>query len=288
MKHLNQIIRASQHGHWVGDGFAVRPIFAQLAFTSAISPFLMFDYAAPRYFEPTSSKHGVGPHPHRGFETVTLALQGSVAHRDSAGFQDVIHAGDVQWMTAASGILHEEMHAEEFAREGGTMEMVQLWVNLPARDKMTAPHYQALASANIPVVDLPNAAGTMRLIAGEFGGVAGAAKTHTPVTFWDMQLNANAVLELSLPEGHTTMLFVLTGELHVEGQQLRPADLALMTRSGNKFALSCSVPTRVLLLGGEPINEPIAARGPFVMNTEAEISRAIMDYQSGAMGWMEN
>lgn len=286
MKHLSQIIRASQHGHWVGDGFAVRPIFAQLAFTSAISPFLMFDYAAPRYFAPTSSKHGVGPHPHRGFEAVTLALQGSVAHRDSAGFEDVIHAGDVQWMTAASGILHEEMHAEEFAREGGTMEMVQLWVNLPARDKMNAPHYQALASANIPVVDLPHAAGTMRLIAGDFGAVAGAAKTHTPVTFWDMQLNADAALEFSIPEGHTTMFFVVNGSVKIEGQTLNAADLALMTRSGSTLAFTSTEPARVLLLGGEPINEPIAARGPFVMNSEAEISRAIMDYQSGAMGRM--
>lgn len=286
MKKLDRIIRATPHSHWVGDGFLVRPIFANLAFTEAISPFLMFDYAAPTHFTQTEQKRGVGPHPHRGFETVTLALQGEVAHRDSAGHQDVIQAGDVQWMTAAGGIIHEEMHSANFAQQGGTLEMVQLWVNLPARHKMGAAHYQALTAAQIPVVPLPQNAGTARLIAGEFNGIAGAAKTYTPVTLWDMELNPHSTLQLTLPEGHTTMLFVLRGELKIEAQALNLADLAVMSRSGSTLQLSCMEASRVLLLGGEPLAEPIAQHGPFVMNTHAEIQRAILDYQSGAMGRM--
>jgi quercetin 2,3-dioxygenase len=286
MKKLDRIIRATPHSHWVGDGFLVRPIFANLAFTEAISPFLMFDYAAPTPFAPTEQKRGVGPHPHRGFETVTLALQGEVAHRDSAGHQDVIYPGDVQWMTAAGGIIHEEMHSANFAQQGGTLEMVQLWVNLPARHKMGAPHYQALTAAQIPVVPLPHNAGTARLIAGDFNGVAGAAKTYSPVTLWDMELNANSTVQLTLPAGHTAMLFVLRGDLKIDTQALNIADLAVMSRSGSALELSCTEACRVLFLGGEPIAESIVQHGPFVMNTQTEIQRAILDYQSGAMGRM--
>jgi len=286
MKQIKTILRASSRSHWVGDGFNVRPIFSHLAFTQDISPFLMFDYAAPRDFAATTEKRGVGPHPHRGFETVTIAFQGEVEHGDSVGNRGVIGPGDVQWMTAASGIIHEEFLSHEFLKRGGTLEMVQLWVNLPAKDKMTAPKYQPILGKNIPVKHLGDNAGSVRVIAGDFSGTQGTASTFSPVNLWDIKLNAGKSVELTVPEGYNNMLFVRHGKLAVAGEVIGPADLVLLERDGTSIMLQAQEDTSLLLMGGEPIAEPIVASGPFVMNTEQEIRVAMMDYQSGRMGRM--
>ena len=284
MKRIKIILPATSRSHWVGDGFNVRPVFAQLAFTPDISPFLMFDYAAPREFAATDEKRGVGPHPHRGFETVTIAFQGEVEHGDSVGNRGVIGPGDVQWMTAASGIIHEEFLARDFLRRGGTLEMVQLWVNLPARYKMIAPKYQPILNQDIPVVQLPDNSGTVRVIAGNFAGAQGAASTYSPVNLWDIALNAGKSVELTVPEGHSAMLFVRHGKIAIEDAVIGAADLVLLERDGTSIKLQALEESSILLMGGEPIAEPIIASGPFVMNTEQEIRLAMMDYQSGRMG----
>lgn len=284
MKKIKTILPATARSHWVGDGFNVRPVFAQLAFTQDISPFLMFDYAAPREFSATTDKRGVGPHPHRGFETVTIALQGEVEHGDSVGNRGVIGPGDVQWMTAASGIIHEEFLSTEFLKRGGTLEMVQLWVNLPAKDKMTTPKYQPILSPEIPVVQLADNAGSVRVIAGDFSGTQGAASTFSPVNLWQMQLKAGKRVELPVPGGHNAMLFVMRGKISLANSSVAAGDLAIMENAGANIALQADEDSSVLLMGGEPIAEPIAASGPFVMNTEQEIRIAMADYHSGRMG----
>ena len=286
MKIIKTILPATTSSHWVGDGFNVRPIFAHLAFTQAISPFLMFDYAVPREFAATEKKRGVGPHPHRGFETVTLAFQGEIEHGDSVGNRGVIGPGDVQWMTAASGIIHEEFLSRDFLKQGGILEMVQLWVNLPAKYKMIAPKYQPILSQDIPVLQLPNNGGTLRVIAGNFAGTQGAASTFSPVNLWDIKLNAGKSVELIVPAGHNTMLFVRQGKVALGGTVIGAADMALLESEGTRIKLQAQEDTSLLLMGGEPIAEPIAASGPFVMNTEQEIRIAMMDYQSGRMGRM--
>jgi hypothetical protein len=284
MKQIKTILPATARSHWVGDGFNVRPIFAQLAFTQDISPFLMFDYAAPREFAATEEKRGVGPHPHRGFETVTIAFQGEVEHGDSVGNRGVIGPGDVQWMTAASGIIHEEFLSREFLKRGGILEMAQLWVNLPAKDKMIAPKYQPILGRDIPVVQLAENSGTVRVIAGNFAGTQGAASTFSPVNLWDIKLNAGKSVELTVPEGHNTMLFVRQGKITAGNGVVGTAELALLERAGTRLTLQAQDDTTLLLMGGAPIAEPIVASGPFVMNTEQEIRLAMMDYQSGRMG----
>ena len=287
MKKIKEILTATPRSHWVGDGFNVRPVFAHLAFTQAISPFLMFDYAAPREFEATDQKRGVGPHPHRGFETVTIAFQGEVEHGDSVGNRGVIGAGDVQWMTAASGIIHEEFLSREFLKQGGTLEMVQLWVNLPAKDKMIAPKYQPILSQEIPIVELPANAGSVRVIAGNYSGTQGAATTFSPVELWDVKINAGKTVELKVPAGHNAMLFVRSGNISLDGYKAGTGDLVMLEREGLTINLQANEEASVLLMGGEPINEPIVASGPFVMNTEQEIRLAMVDYQSGRMGHMQ-
>jgi quercetin 2,3-dioxygenase len=287
MKQVKTILPATQRNHWVGDGFNVRPVFAHLAFTADISPFLMFDYAAPREFAATNEKRGVGPHPHRGFETVTIALQGEVEHGDSVGNRGVIGPGDVQWMTAASGIVHEEFLSHEFLKRGGTLEMVQLWVNLPAKYKMTAPKYQPILSKEIPVVQLPDNGGTVRVIAGSYAGTRGAATTFSPVELWDIKINAGKRIELTLPDAHNAMLFVCRGRIVLQDGKAGTGDLILLERKGTRISLQAQEDSSVLLMGGEPIAEPIVASGPFVMNTEQEIRLAMMDYQSGRMGHIE-
>jgi redox-sensitive bicupin YhaK (pirin superfamily) len=284
MKQLKTILPATSRNHWVGDGFNVRPIFAHLAFTPEISPLLMFDYAAPREFAATQKKLGVGPHPHRGFETVTLAFAGEVEHGDSVGNRGVIGPGDVQWMTAASGIIHEEFLSGEFLQRGGTLEMVQLWVNLPAKYKMIAPKYQPILSQDIPVVTLPDNTGSVRVIAGDFAGTQGAASTYSPVNLWDIRLDAGSSVELPVAEGHSAMLFVRKGNISVANQTATAGDLVLMEIAGANISLQAQEDSSFLLMGGEPIAEPIVASGPFVMNTEKEIRLAMMDYQSGRMG----
>ena len=272
----------NERGHWVGDGFPVRSLFSYHDMGSRISPFLLLDYAGPHTFEPTQARRGVGQHPHRGFETVTIVYDGEVEHRDSAGNGGVIGPGDVQWMTAAGGIVHEEYHSPAFARAGGPFRMVQLWVNLPARDKGEPAGYQAITNADIPVVDLPDGAGTARVIAGEYGGARGPARTFTPVNVWDVGLAADAELTLDLPEGHTSMVVVLTGHVTVGGTQAAgEAQMVLLSRDGSDVAIHADGASRLLVLTGEPIEEPIVGYGPFVMNSQAEIRQAIEDFNSG-------
>jgi len=284
MKKTAKILAAPQ-GHWVGDGFPVRGMFGPLAFTPEISPFLMMDYAGPFEFPPTDEKRGVDVHPHKGFETVTIVYQGEVEHRDSAGHHGTIRPGDVQWMTAASGILHEEFHSRAFSRRGGMFEMVQLWVNLPAANKSDPPRYQALLDADIPVVALENGAGLVRIIAGAFRGKQGAATTCTPINLWDVRLKAGAMAEFNVSEGFMTAVFVLHGGLDLDdGSRAGEAGLAILDPGGDSFRLRAREDSTVLVLNGKPIREPIVAQGPFVMNSQQEIREAIMEFQSGKMG----
>jgi len=272
----------NEHGHWVGDGFPVRSLFSYNMLDRHISPFLLLDYAGPHYFAPTTDRRGVGQHPHRGFETVTIVYDGEVEHKDSAGNGGVIGPGDVQWMTAASGILHEEYHSAAFAKTGGPFKMIQLWVNLPAKDKMAPSGYQGITNADIPVVELAGGAGMARVIAGDFGDAKGPAKTFTPINVWDLRLTRDADMTLSLPEGHTAMLVVLGGHLTVEGNQdVGEAEMLMLSREGSEVHLRANGDTTILVLTGEPIDEPIVGYGPFVMNTEAEIRQAIDDVNSG-------
>lgn len=272
----------NDHGHWVGDGFPVRSLFSYHGLGQHISPFLLLDYAGPHYFAPTEERRGVGQHPHRGFETVTIVYDGEVEHQDSAGNGGVIGPGDVQWMTAGGGILHEEYHSPGFARTGGPFRMVQLWVNLPAKDKMTPGGYQAIVNADIPVVELANGAGVARVIAGMFDGVDGPARTFTPVNVWDMRLTRDAEMHLPLPEGHVAMLVVLGGRLTVADEhEIGEAEMLLLGREGQDVQLRADGDTTLLVLTGEPIDEPIVGHGPFVMNSEAEIRAAVDDFNSG-------
>jgi len=268
--------------HWVGDGFPVRSLFSYNTLGAHISPFLLLDYAGPHVFEPTKDRRGVGEHAHRGFETVTIVYDGEVEHRDSAGNGGVIGPGDVQWMTAAGGIIHEEYHSPGFAKAGGPFRMVQLWVNLPAKDKMAPGGYQGILSADIPVVSLPGGAGRARIIAGEYRGAKGPAKTFTPINVWDLSLQADADLTLDLPTGHTAMIVVLTGHVTIEdGQNAGKAEMVLLDREGAEVNIHADGDARLLILTGEPIDEPIVGYGPFVMNSEAEIRQAVDDFNSG-------
>ncbi|MCG6573306.1 pirin family protein [Pseudomonas sp. AF32] len=280
---------ASPRPHWVGDGFPVRTLFSYDSLGEHISPFLLLDHAAPTEFAPTGERRGVGQHPHRGFETVTIVYQGELEHRDSTGSGGRIGPGDVQWMTAGSGIIHEEFHSPAFARQGGFMEMVQLWVNLPAKDKMTPAGYQTLLDGDIPDIALKDDAGRLRLIAGTFQGQHGPAKTFTPIDLWDLRLNAGKSLTLDLHEGRNVALVVLRGTVQVNGRERAEAgQLALFDRSGERITLQANDDAVVLLLSGEPIDEPIVGHGPFVMNSEQEIHQAFSDFHSGRFGRMDD
>jgi redox-sensitive bicupin YhaK (pirin superfamily) len=274
--------------HWVGDGFPVRTLFSYDSLGALASPFLMLDYAGPATFAPATRPRGVGEHPHRGFETVTIVYQGEVEHRDSTGAGGRIGPGDVQWMTAGAGILHEEFHSQEFTRCGGTLEMVQLWVNLPAKYKMAEPAYQTLLNADTPAVALPGNAGTVRVIAGEFAGKRGAAHTFTAMEVWDIRLAADRLAELPLPAGRNVMLVILRGTVLVNDQQVaREAQMVLLDREGAGLRLEANNDATVLLLSGEPIDEPIAGYGPFVMNTAQEIKQAFVDFHGGRFGQIQ-
>jgi redox-sensitive bicupin YhaK (pirin superfamily) len=278
-------IQRSVDRHWVGNGFPVRTLFAYPNLGSVLSPFLLLDYAGPTEFSPTSERRGVGEHPHRGFETVTIVYAGEVEHRDSSGGGGSIGPGDVQWMTAASGLVHEEFHGRDFARRGGNFEMVQLWVNLPAKDKRAAPGYQGILSSQIPVVSLPDRQGSVRVIAGEFAGKKGPARTFTPIHVWDLRLASDQRIDLALPDGWTTALVVLRGALHVNGSEpIGAAEVGLFDRAGTSICIDSAKDATALLLSGEPIDEPIVGSGPFVMNSTREIRQAMADYQSGRMG----
>ena len=286
MKKLS-FMRSNNQRHWVGDGFPVRSIFSYSELGAELSPFLLLDYAGPATFQPTTKRLGVGVHPHRGFETVTIVYDGEVEHRDSSGGGGMIGPGDVQWMTAASGIVHEEFHGRGFAQRGGTFEMIQLWVNLPARDKMAPPGYQNITNAQIPRVELADGAGSVRVIAGNYNGAHGPAHTFTPINLWDVRLNAGHRAEFTVPAGHTTALLVMKGRLLLaSGEEVTEAQVAVLERDGTSFAVEALQDATVLVLNGEPIDEPIAGYGPFVMNTREEIQQAVIDFQNGRMGQM--
>lgn len=286
---LNGIYRGSDF-HWVGDGFRVTNYFpSSNNFAQKISPYVLMDYHPPFQYPPAKDEQrGVGVHPHRGFETVTLAFEGSVAHHDSAGNSGVIGPGDVQWMTAAAGILHKEYHQKEFARAGGTMHMAQIWVNLPQAHKMDAPRYQAIASGQMGLAKLPDAAGQVRVIAGEFGGVKGPARTVTPINMFDIRLNPHGRLHLSFPSHQNTALLILKGDVMVNGKTKgRTLDFVLFENEGEEIVIQAEDEAHLLVLNGEPIDEPVVQQGPFVMNTRQEIRQAMIDFQTGKFGQLE-
>ncbi|HHH1797580.1 TPA: pirin family protein [Yersinia enterocolitica] len=288
MKKVQGIYRAPRQ-HWVGDGFPVRSLFSYQSHGKQLSPFLLLDYAGPMDFTPTQHRRGVGQHPHRGFETVTIVYDGEVEHRDSTGKGGIIGPGDVQWMTAGGGILHEEFHSDAFAKSGGAFEMVQLWVNLPAKDKMTALGYQAIRNETIPQVALPEGAGSLRVIAGDYAGKNGPANTFSPLNVWDIRLNQGKSAEFSLPDGWNTALIVLRGTVQVNGDAIaRDAEMVLLDSTGSNVTIEANNDAVLLLLSGEPIDEPIIGYGPFVMNTQEQIAEAIADFNSGRFGSMDN
>lgn len=282
MKRVQQIMRAPQ-SHWVGDGFHVQSLFSYSGDTRAISPFLLLDYGIPTTFDPNNgAPRGVGQHPHRGFETVTIVYDGEVSHRDSTGGGGTIGAGDVQWMTAGGGIIHEEFHSPGFSKTGGPFRMIQLWVNLPAKDKMTPAAYQAITRADIPTVDIPG--GTARIIAGNLEGTKGPARTFTPLNVWDVRLTADVDTSLPLPDGHNAMVVVLAGHITVDGKGVGAGEIARLSVDGSGAVVHTDGEAMLLILTGEPINEPVAGYGPFVMNSREEIVQAIDDFNSGRFG----
>ena len=277
--------------HWVGDGFPVRSLFSYQSHGKDLSPFLLLDFAGPADFGPASMPRGVGQHPHRGFETVTIVYDGEVAHRDSTGQGGVIGPGDVQWMTAGAGILHEEFHSPAFTEQGGKLRMLQLWVNLPAKDKSAPAGYQAIVDAQIPAVDVAGdgggSAGTVRVIAGNYGGKAGPAHTFTPMHVWDVRVKAGQKVTLPLPDGWSTALAMVEGTAQINGESIaREAQLVVLAQTGSSVTIEASSDVTLLLMSGEPINEPIVGYGPFVMNTQQEIVQAVNDFNSGKFGSM--
>ena len=275
--------RSAPERHWVGDGFPVHGLFGYSgAGVAERSPFLLLDYAAPTTVTPTTARRGVGSHPHRGFETVTIVYDGEVEHRDSTGAGGIIGAGDVQWMTAGGGIIHEEFHSSAYAASGGPFEMVQLWVNLPASQKMTPARYQAILDAQIPAVALPGGAGRVRVIAGSFDGRQGPAHSFTPMNVLDMRLAAGHRLQLAQPEGWSTLVVVLAGTVQInDGTTLGAAEMASLSTQGTQLTLAAQEDAKLLLLAGEPIAEPVVGYGPFVMNSEQQIAQAIDDFNRG-------
>ena len=279
-------VQAAPARHWVGDGFPVHGMFGYNgAGVAERSPFLLLDYAPPYPFTPNSgTRRGVGQHPHRGFETVTIVYSGELEHRDSTGAGGIIGAGDVQWMTAGAGIIHEEFHSPAFSQKGGVFQVAQLWVNLPAKDKMTAAHYQGITAAQIPSVALPGGAGHMRLIAGDWQGHSAPAQTYTPMRVWDLRLAAGASADLPQPEGWNTLLLVLHGSVQINGAgTAQSAQIATLSATGTglRLANTGEAEATILLLSGEPIDEPVFGYGPFVMNSREEINQAIDDFNSG-------
>ena len=284
MKPIHRIHHSSAM-HWVGNGFPVRSVFDYNGLGRELSPFLLMDYAAPTPFKPGREKRGVGAHPHKGFETVTIAYQGELEHRDSSGGGGKIGPGDVQWMTAGKGIIHEEFHSDAFTRQGGTLQMVQLWVNLRAKDKSTPARYQTLLQKDIPEITLPDQAGSLRVIAGQYQETAGAAQTFSPINLWDVRLRAGKTVILPLPSGHTSAFILLAGDVLVNDEgQATEGDLVTFQRQGEHITVHARSEAHLLILDGEPLNEPVVGHGPFVMNSSAEIQKAFEEYQRGEMG----
>ncbi|MCB9185068.1 MAG: pirin family protein [Flavobacteriales bacterium] len=276
--------------HMVGDGFRVSNFFPQgyNMSQSRLSPFFLLDYNAPVDFSAREHPRGVGVHPHRGFETVTIAFQGSVAHHDSAGHSGVIHAGDVQWMTAGSGVLHKEYHEQEFSRTGGVFHMVQLWVNLPKKHKMEAPRYQAITAADMARVALPDGKSEARVIAGELFGAKGPAKTWSPIIAAIVKLGAGGVADFSLPQGFNATILVVEGSAVVNGSDAPTDNLVVFRNDGDEVHATSTDGATLLVLSGEPLNEPIAAYGPFLMNTTEELQQAFRDVAAGKFGVLED
>src|SRR6185437_9720861 len=284
-KSIERIIPRPVRPGMVGDGFRVFNYIPGAGIPQKrISPFLMLDFNAAYDFGPSDHIRGVDVHPHKGFETVTIAYKGSVAHHDSAGNSGVINPGDVQWMTAGAGILHKEYHEEKFSKAGGPFEMVQLWVNLPKKDKSTPAHYQALTAGQMGKLALPDEGGTVNVIAGKFNGISGPAKTYSPVNVFDIKLNAGAEVSTRIQEGHNTALLVISGSVEVNGEKASEHSFVLFKNEGDEITIKASADSVLLLLSGEPINEPIASYGPFVMNTQDEIHVAIKEFQEGKFG----
>jgi redox-sensitive bicupin YhaK (pirin superfamily) len=277
-------IHHQHEGHWVGDGFPVHTVFHYQE-RPELTPFILLDHAGPAQFEPAAQPRGVEWHPHRGFETVTVIYDGEVEHRDTAGNGGRIGPGEVQWMTAGSGLLHKEMHSAAFTRSGGRFEALQLWVNLPANSKMTAPRYQTLTAADIPAVALPGDAGSVRVIAGEFGGSRGPAQTFTPVAVLDVRLRAGGRVRLSLRDGYTASVYLLKGKALVNGAETASeTELVIFDRKGDEVDIEATADATLLVMNGQPIEEPVVGYGPFVMNTSQEIKQAFVDFQHGKLG----
>jgi redox-sensitive bicupin YhaK (pirin superfamily) len=284
MKNILSIHKAGEP-HWVGDGFPVRTVFHYGDLGPELTPFLLLDHAGPANFQPARTPRGVDWHPHRGFETVTVVYEGEVDHEDTAGNRGSIRSGDVQWMTAGSGVLHKEFHSPAFTRSGGAFEVLQLWVNLPAQSKMSAPRYQPLVAADFPSVELADGAGALRVLAGEFGGIKGPATTFTPIRLLDVNLRAGSKVRLPLGEGWSGALFVLQGRVSVNGvESAEREELVVFERAGDAIEIESAEGARLFVMSGEPIDEPIAGYGPFVMNTQEEIRQAFVDFQTGRLG----
>ena len=270
--------------HWVGDGFHVYGLLRPSdELNQFISPFVMLDYASPKEFSITDQRRGVGEHPHRGIETVTFAYQGEVEHRDSSGGGGIIKPGDVQWMTAGKGIVHDEFHSEDFSKKGGVFEMVQLWINLPKKHKMTEPKYQEIDRKSIPTISLGDKI-KLRVIAGSFEETKGPSSTYTKVNLYDITSKGNKRISLNFEDGTNTVILVMSGELKVENKYFKNKDILIFERQGTQLDLKVSDNFKGLILNGDPINEPIVAHGPFVMNTKEEIYQAFSDFQNGKMG----
>ena len=274
--------------HFVGDGFRVHNFIPGTQTMQRMDPFIMLDYNSKYNFPPSEIPKGVGVHPHKGFETVTIAYKGRIEHGDSSGGGGVIGEGDVQWMTAASGILHKEFHETEWSKKGGEFQMVQLWINLPAEDKKGPAKYQAISKNDIKNVELSEGRGQVQVIAGEFNGEKGPANTFTPISMYNVELKAGKKLEVNFPANYTTALIAIEGNLKVNDTELPQDHFALMANDGEEFSIEATTDSIVLVLSGEPIKEPIAAHGPFVMNTRDELVQAFEDFNLGKFGYLED
>jgi len=284
-KNIEKIVKRPAERGMVGDGFPVYHYFPGGPVSMhRMSPFLLLDYAAESNFAPSEYARGVGAHPHKGFETVTIAIKGAVEHHDSAGNHGVIYPGDVQWMTAGSGLLHKEYHEKEFSRNGGSFEMIQLWVNLPARFKKEAPHYQSIKADQIGVYELPDNGGTVKVIAGSWHDVQGPAKTYTPINLFQVDMNEGGIFNGTVEEGHTLSVLVMEGETTMQGKRIEPQSLVVFETSGTVFSIRADSKARLLFMSGEPLNEPIASYGPFVMNTQAELMETFEEFREGKFG----
>jgi len=282
---IKRVIRVFKeiNRHWVGDGFYVYGLLRpDNEINKAISPFILLDYAAPMYFEPSQIPKGVGRHPHRGFETVTFAYQGEVEHKDSSGAIGTIKTGDIQWMTAGRGVIHEEFHSRDFSKIGGQFEMVQLWVNLPKNIKMIKPSYQAIIKESIPIIKIQNNV-TMRVIAGKYNNIKGPANTHTEINIYDIYSEQKENINIKLSDDSNTIVLIMRGRLSIKGIDYHEKSIVVLERENNLLSFHTSNNFKALILNGKPIEEPLVAHGPFVMNNEQEILTAIEDYQNGSM-----